>query len=338
MAIFRSNRRKRERLRQKANPKDGSNPSTQLNGKINPTLAVIIKKLILYGTVFIVLHIYGKLKKEEDARTDADKKESSFKIEENYYSVKEFLDYDTALEFRNELLNEWHKMEKLPNENVGNAWLFATNNDGLKEKSLVNIEERNATAHNMRQEGLFSYSNWELDPLHPLVIKMGQTLIGRKVKAHLKKILPSDSGASLSLDFSVMHYSVGNFLSLQNITIQDSWTLVLSLSEDLKMQDVGFEEGAKQVTDTHGEIRFSCPDSNKSEQNGDPDNLTNWCKPVRPEFNEAFIFPSTSKGPEFEILPVPWKAKNDSPKQFFLAAMLMEKLDERVDSKANTEL
>ena len=159
---------------------------------------------------------------------------------------------------------------------------------------------QNQVAQQMHQLKLFSYSKWELDPSHPLVAEMEQTLTEPELVESVTELLRKDyptlelSKSREMSDFFATHYAKGDFLSPHNDGASGSWAVVISLVED------DFDG-----TIHGGGLQFQCPGAEADHRNPE------YCETLLPKFNTAVVFGTRvlvngrmRAGPSHQVLEV----------------------------------
>jgi Rps23 Pro-64 3,4-dihydroxylase Tpa1-like proline 4-hydroxylase len=289
---------------------------------------------------------------------DEDEQHRTFPSQDNInvHVLSNFLPHDLAVKWRNAMKQEWFAgASSSPSCDpadggstscsacradpaaTSSAWRYATNNDGssivdnnAKVRSMENIDSRNATAQQMRNADLFSYSKWELDPSHSLVKEMEDAFKSQEMRTRFAKHILKDPTVNLSPELSdlfVTLYSTGDFLSPHNDGMAGKWAFVVSLMD-------GPDDKEWQGDEFGGTLRFECPFTHAKYQQPLPAGKNvptrQWCETLTPSFNTAIVFQSmtlTGAGPMHEVLPVKSRAEIEGFRRFGITGWYMDVTD-----------
>jgi Rps23 Pro-64 3,4-dihydroxylase Tpa1-like proline 4-hydroxylase len=204
--------------------------------------------------------------------------------------VSNFLPAVIAEAWRDKLLAKWEDMERGDPNPLLSHFLYATNEQNTKIRSLNNINERRSNAWRKRLSGQFAYGKWELNPTDSLFSEISEYMLLNETTTYIADTLGLNpnteqlSAQELS-DLFVTHFTVGDFLSSHSDYYSGTFAFVVSLT-------AGVTEGEWSQEGYGGGLALLCADDDSKQEAAFPD----ICHHIEPAFNQLVLF-RTRPGP-----------------------------------------
>jgi Rps23 Pro-64 3,4-dihydroxylase Tpa1-like proline 4-hydroxylase len=210
--------------------------------------------------------------------------------------VSNFLPHELADYWRGQLLQKWEMLDTANPNRSDSYFLYATNEQNAKSRSLHEVEKRRSKAWNKKLSGQFAYGKWELNPADDVIFQIREYMLRNETIYFIAELLGLNpevekiNTQELS-DLFVTHYSPGDFLSSHNDFYSGVFAFVVSLTAGLEGDDSWSKEKYG------GELALFCDDSPAAIP------FPHVCHNIAPVFNQLVLF-RTRPGPFHSVEPV----------------------------------
>lgn len=206
--------------------------------------------------------------------------------------VSNFLPLSLAQSWRDQLLDKWEQVSEDDPNPASSHFLYTTNDQNRKLRSLKHIQERRNQARKRKVTGHFSYGKWELNPTDPLLSEISDFMLNNEttnfVAASLGLHANKEELSTQELsDLFVSHFTPGDFLSAHSDVYSGSYAFVVSLTAGLAE-----DEWTEKVHG--GELALLCS------HNAPAVSFPALCHHIPPLFNQLVLF-RTRPGPTHSV-------------------------------------